>query len=101
MSGYAKRTDENQKEVVAELRAALPEASVHVTSGTGDGFPDLVVGWKKRHNFLIELKDRDKPPSDRKLTNAQMSMHSNWQGQVAVCHSASEIIATMLREVAA
>ena len=101
MSGYAKRTDENQKEVVAELRAALPEASVHGTSGTGDGFPDLVVGWKKRHNFLIELKDRDKPPSDRKLTNAQMAMHSNWQGQVAVCHSASEIIATMLREVAA
>ena len=101
MSGYAKRTDENQKEVVAELRAALPEASVHVTSGTGDGFPDLVVGWKKRLDFLIDLQDRDKPPSDRKLTNAQMAMHSNWQGQVAVCHSASEIIATMLREVAA
>ena len=100
MSGYAKRTDDNQKQVVAELRAALPEASVHVTSGTGDGFPDLVVGWKKRHNFLIELKDRDKPTSDRKLTNAQMAMHGNWQGQVAVCHSASEILATMLREVA-
>lgn len=100
MSGYAKRTDDNQKEVVAELRAALPEASVHITSGTGDGFPDLVVGWKKRHNFLIELKDRDKPTSDRKLTNAQMAMHGNWQGQVAVCHSASEILATMLREVA-
>jgi hypothetical protein len=100
MSGYAKRTDDNQKEVVAELRAALPEASVHITSGTGDGFPDLVVGWKKRHNFLIELKDRDKPRGDRQLTNAQMAMHGNWQGQVAVCHSASEILATMLREVA-
>jgi len=96
MTRYAKRTDDNHADVVAEFREAMPEATVFDASGAGRGFPDLVVGWKGK-NFLIELKDPDKPPSRRKLTPAQENMHLQWQGQIAICHSAAEICAEIAR----
>ena len=95
-AGYAKRTDANQKAVVEELKKYLPEATVFVASGTGAGFTDIVVGWKG-HNFLMELKDPDKPASARKLTKAQSELHQDWQGQISVVHSATEIVSEMLR----
>ena len=99
MTRYAKRTDDNHGDVVEEFRAALPEATVHDCSGTGGGFPDLCIGVFKR-NWLIEIKDRSKPESRRKLTSAQVGMHGNWQGQVAIAHSAAEILAHMARTLA-
>ena len=99
MTRYAKRTDANQSEVVESLREILPEASVKVMSGAGDGFPDLAVGWKG-WNFLFEVKDPEKVPSARQLTRAQQDMHSTWQGQIAVVHSSGEIVAHIARYVA-
>ena len=96
MTRHAKRTDENHAEVVEELRSVLHDGTVFDASGAGRGFPDLVVGWRGK-NYLFELKDPAKPPSGRKLTAAQVGMHENWQGQVAVAHSAAEIIAGILR----
>lgn len=66
-------------------------------SGAGRGFPDLVVGWKGR-NYLFEVKNGNQVPSRRRLTAAQVGMHSNWQGQVAIVHSAADILAVMARE---
>ena len=97
MTRYAKRTDDNHKQIVQELRASLPEATVFDASGAGRGFPDLVVGWKGR-NYLFELKNGSQVPSRRRLTVAQVGMHGNWQGQVAIVHSASDILAAMARE---
>ena len=99
MTRYAKRTDENHKAVVDELRAALPEATVFDASGAGRGFPDLVVGWRGR-NYLFEIKNGSQVPSRRRLTAAQGGMHGNWQGQVAIVHSAAEILAAMARDQA-
>ena len=99
MTRYAKRTDANQSDVVAELRDILPEATVKVMSGAGAGFPDLAIGWKGR-NFLFELKDPEKDPSARQLTRAQKDMHATWQGQIAVVHSAGEITAHIARYLA-
>ena len=96
MTRYAKRTDDNHADVVAEFRAAMPEATVFDASGAGRGFPDLVVGWKGQ-NYLIELKDPDKPPSRRKLTEAQEKMHLQWQGQIDICHTAAEMCAVIAR----
>jgi len=65
----AARTDGNQKKIVSALRAAGER--VHVTSGLGGGFPDLVT-WSRRAGLkLLEVKDGDKPPSGRKLTPAE------------------------------
>jgi len=96
MARYAKRTDDNHKCLVEELREALPEATIFDASGAGRGFPDLVVGWQGR-NYLIEVKDPAKTASRRKLTEAQKKLHLSWQGQINVCHSAAEICATILR----
>jgi hypothetical protein len=99
MSRYAKRTDDNHGEVIEEFRSALPEATVHDCSGAGRGFPDICIGVFKR-NWLFEIKDPSKPESRRRLTTAQVGMHGNWQGQVAVAHSAAEILAHMARTLA-
>ena len=96
MTRYAKRTDANQSDVVDDFRQALPEASLKVMSGAGEGFPDLAVGWKG-HNFLFEVKDPEKSPSARQLTRAQQDMHATWQGQIAVVHSASEMLACIAK----
>lgn len=96
---YAKRTDDNHRAVIDELREALPEATVHDLSGTGKGTPDCAVGWRGM-TFLYEIKDGDKPPSARSLTPAQKEFHGKWQGHAAVVTSAATLIADMLRRAA-
>ena len=96
MPRYAKRTDDNHKCLVEELRDALPEATIFDASGAGRGCQDLVIGWQGK-NYLIEVKDPTKTASRRQLTEAQRKMHSSWQGQINVCLTAAEICATILR----
>ena len=93
---YAKRTDDNHRDVVDEFREVMPDATVFDASGAGNGFPDLVIGWQGR-NYLFEVKDPEKCPSARSLTDAQKDFHIGWQGQVTVVHSAAEICATLAR----
>ena len=50
---YDKRTDDNHREVIDELRKTMPEATVFDASGAGNGFPDVVLGWNGR-NYLFE-----------------------------------------------
>lgn len=93
---YAKRTDGNHRAVVEEFRKAMPDATLFDASGAGRGFPDLVVGWKGI-NFLFEVKDPEKCPSARSLTDAQKDFHTAWQGQVKVVHTAADICAEIAR----
>tara|TARA_R100000700_G_C3146893_1_gene126864 strand:+ start:111 stop:416 length:306 start_codon:yes stop_codon:yes gene_type:complete len=95
MPRYANRVDRNHAEVKKDLEAALPGVSVFDAFGAGKGFPDLVVGYRGL-TYLYEVKDGEKSPSARKLTNAQLGFHGNWQGHVAVVCSAEEILADML-----
>jgi hypothetical protein len=93
---YAARVDANQLATIKAFKAAMPDASVFDASACGEGFPDLVVGWRGR-NYLFEVKNPDVRPSDRKLTESQVAFHGSWQGQVHVVHSAAEMLAVMLR----
>jgi len=87
------RTDANQTEIVAHLRmiSRSVRLTVFVSSAMGNGFPDLVIGYLGR-NFLIELKDPKKPPSERKLTEAESLFHGKWDGQIATCGTVDEIL---------
>lgn len=92
MSGrpnYKRKPDGNQAVVFEQLRA-LPGVSVQNLHGVGDGCPDFIVGFK-RVNYLVELKDGSKPPSARKLTDAELEWHRNWKGQVHVCSSFEDV----------
>ena len=77
----AARTDANQAEIVETLR--MVGATVQPLHSVGSGCPDLLVGFRGL-NYLIEVKDGRKPPSERKLTPEQERWHGNWRGQVAI-----------------
>ena len=52
-------------------------AYVYDTSRVGGGFPDALVFWRGRA-IPVEIKDGSKPPSARKLTEAQEALHARW-----------------------
>lgn len=83
----AAKVDTNQPEIVQALRAV--GASVAPTHMIGRGFPDIVVGFRGV-NFLLEIKDGDKPPSKRQLTADEAEWHEGWRGHVHVVESVDE-----------
>lgn len=85
----AAKVDRNQAEIVEALRAI--GCSVQSLAAVGVGCPDLLVGYRGV-NWLIEVKDGDKPPSARKLTHDQEIWHFAWRGQKAVVTSADDAI---------
>jgi hypothetical protein len=89
----AARVDSNQYEIVQALRG-IPDLSVAVTSRVGQGFPDLVVGYRGA-TFLFELKDPTKPKADQELTPEQTKFHAAWKGQIQKVFSLKEIITTL------
>lgn len=89
---FPKRTDANQKEIVAGLRKM--GYSVFVTSNLGHGFPDLVAG-RYGVNYLLEVKDGAKPPSCRMLTDQEEKFIQLWKGKVLVITSIEDFIAQL------
>ena len=90
----AAKIDANQPEIVSALRSV--GATVAVTSTVGQGFPDICVGFRGR-SILMEVKDGDKPPSERKLTPDQKNFHASWRGEITVVTSAAEAVDYLLR----
>lgn len=72
----AARVDVNQKEIVAALRRC--GASVLVVSSLPNCF-DILVGFKGV-NYIMEIKDGNKPPSQRKLTQGELKFKESWKG---------------------
>lgn len=85
-----KKTDRNHAEILNKLRK-ITQLSVFSTHAIGKGFPDIVVGYKKR-NYLIEIKDGEKPQSQRKLTKDEVKFFENWHGQVDVANNFDEVL---------
>lgn len=85
----AARVDDNQNEIVQALRDC--GASVAVTSHVGNGFPDIVVGFRDI-NYLFEIKDGCKPPSQRRLTEDEQKWHDAWWGVVVVVNNVDEVL---------
>lgn len=84
------RTDANQQEIVALLRE-IPGITVVSLADIGGGVPDILLGYKGR-NYIVELKDGNKPPSKRRLTEAQKKFHAEWRGQIDVAKTFDEIL---------
>lgn len=85
----AKRVDDNQKQIVKQLRQM--GISVRHLHMIGQGMPDLVLGFRGV-NYLIELKDGKKISSKKKLTDDEQEFFNDWRGQVAKCETLDEII---------
>ena len=85
----AAKVDRNQSEIVQALRQI--GCSVQPLHAVGAGCPDLAVGWQGK-TFMLEVKDGQAPPSERKLTAAQIEFHAGWRGHVAVVTSIREAL---------
>jgi len=88
----AAKVDDNQRAVVAALRGV--GATVMHLHRVGMGCPDLCVGWRGV-NYLIEVKDGDKPPSAQKLTPMQREWHDGWKGRAVVVNSPEAALAAI------
>jgi hypothetical protein len=89
MARRAAAVDANQPEVVKALRRV--GATVQHLHTVGKGCPDILVGYQGQ-NFLLEIKDGNKPPSRRKLTDDEAAWHEAWRGEVWTVHSADEAL---------
>jgi hypothetical protein len=88
-----KKVDSNQTRVVKALRDL--GATVQHLHAVGKGCPDLLVGYKG-NNYLLEVKDGEKPESQRKLTPDQVIWHYDWKGHVAIVTSPKDAIDKIL-----
>ena len=84
-----KRVDANQKQIVKLLREM--GATVQHLHVIGRGCPDILCGFRGE-NYLFEIKDPDKPPSARKLTEDEEAWHLVWRGQVATVQTFYDIV---------
>ena len=85
----AAKIDRNQPEIVAALRKA--GCTVESLAAVGKGVTDLLVG-RAGIKYLLEVKDGEKPPSERKLTPDQEEWHAGWRGQKAVVNTIEEAL---------
>lgn len=85
-----RKVDANQKQIVDALRK-VPGVTVFSTHTIGKGIPDIVVGYCGL-NYLFEIKDGAKPPSQQKLTPMEETFFENWKGQVNVATCIEDII---------
>jgi hypothetical protein len=83
------RTDANQGEIIDALRGV--GASVEPLHFVGRGVPDILVGWRS-DNYLMEIKDGNKPPSKRALTPDEERWHQMWAGQVVIVESVDDAL---------
>lgn len=88
----AARKDRNHNEIVEALKSI--GATVQDLSPVGGGCPDILVGYRN-NNYLLEIKDGEKAPSDRKLTKPQVEWHQLWQGAACVVKTVDEAIAAV------
>ena len=79
------RVDNNHKEIVDGLRQR--GISVRSTAGLGQGFPDIICGYKG-FNFLFEIKSDEKA----KLTKAEFEFFGSWSGQVHRINNLDEAV---------
>ena len=81
------KIDSNQPAIVEALRGV--GASVAHTHMIGQGFPDIVVGFRGV-NYLMEIKDGSLAPSRRQLTEDEKDWHNAWHGAVVIVESVED-----------
>lgn len=83
-----KKVDSNQNELFKKIRQV--GATVQDISMVGHGCPDALIGFRGK-NYLIEIKDGNKPKSKRKLTPNEAEFMLTWQGQARVVNDIMDI----------
>lgn len=76
----AARRDAGEQDIIKAMRACGAFVKVINDEGTFD----LLVGYTgtsgRFYTLLLEIKDGSKPPSARRLTDAEAKFHNEWPG---------------------
>jgi hypothetical protein len=87
----AARRDDNEQDVIKAMR----EAGAYVKVINDEGLFDLLVNYRGE-TMLIEVKDGAKPPSARRLTDAEAKFHNEWPGSdLYIVNSVEEALALL------
>jgi Holliday junction resolvase len=79
----AAKRDDNESEIIDALR----KVGCSVTQLSGEGIPDLLIGFRQQ-TFLAEVKS-----PKGKLTDDQLKWHKAWEGrQVSVIRTVEEAL---------
>lgn len=83
------RVDTNHAEIVDCFKSM--GCSVYSLANVGE-IPDLLVSVSRDCTFLVEIKDGNKPPSQRKLTEVQKAFHQRWKGKIYLVTCIDEVL---------
>jgi hypothetical protein len=87
----AARRDANEGDIIKAMRAE----GAYVKVINDEGLFDLLVSNRGK-TLLIEVKDGAKPPSARRLTEAEQKFHDEWPGSdLYIVNSVEEAIALL------
>jgi hypothetical protein len=87
----AARRDDNEQDIIKAMRAE----GAYVKQINDEGLFDLLVSHRGK-TLLIEVKDGAKPPSARRLTEAELKFHEEWPGSnLFIITSVEEAIALL------
>jgi hypothetical protein len=87
----AARRDDNEQSIIKAMRAE----GAYVKVINDEGLFDLLVSHRGE-TMLIEVKDGAKPPSARRLTEAEQKFHDEWPGDnLYIVNSVEEAIALL------
>jgi hypothetical protein len=87
----AARRDDNEQDIIKAMRAE----GAYVKQINDEGLFDLLVSHRGE-TLLIEVKDGAKPPSARRLTDAELKFHEEWPGSdLFIITSVEEAIALL------
>lgn len=87
----AARRDTNEGDIIKAIRAE----GAYVKVINDEGLFDLLVSYRGE-TLMIEVKDGAKPPSARRLTEAEQKFHEEWPGSnLHIVTSAEEAVALL------
>lgn len=93
MRKYA-RLDANHKDIVNVLKQC--GCTVLSLASVGNGCPDLLIA-RNGKMALIEVKDGNKPPSERRLTPMEGEFIKNWNAPVYIVKNTDEALMVVLQ----
>ena len=87
----AARRDANEGDIIKAMRAE----GAYVKQINDEGLFDLLVSYRGE-TLMVEVKDGAKPPSARRLTDAEQKFHDEWPGSdLYIVNSVEEAIALL------
>lgn len=87
----AARRDAGEQDIIKAMR----EVGAYVKVINDEGLFDLLVSYRGK-TLMIEVKDGTKPPSARRLTDAEQKFHDEWPGSdLYIVNSVDEALALL------